>query len=83
MTTIYSIEFDNNHFINPLYIDELARSILNEYNNIPKIKSISYINDMVICATAFKQPKKLIKTQYDEHITINFYPEITNKLEVN
>lgn len=71
---IYSIEFDNNKFIDPLNMNTIAREILLEYNNPDKIKSISYINHKCIMTTTLRQAKTTIGYHYQDGIYINFYP---------
>jgi hypothetical protein len=77
MQKIYSIEFDCNYFINPLNIDNIAREILEEYENKPNIRCISHINNKCIYTTTLKIPKKTSHHHYQNGININFI-EVSN-----
>jgi hypothetical protein len=74
MAKIYSIEFDNRLFIDPLNMNTIAREILDEYNNKETIKTISYIRDRCIMTTTLRQPKITIGEHYQEGIYITFFP---------
>ena len=75
---IYSIEFDNRMFVDPLYIDTTAREILIEHNNKPNIKCISYCNTSNKCVyiTSSNEPiKGLVNYKLQDGIYINFYKD--------
>lgn len=75
MNKIYSIEFDTNKFITPLYIDTTAREILVEHNNKPNIKCIGYCHTSNRCVytTQLKEPKYgVINSKLQDGIYINY-----------
>jgi len=72
---IYSIEFCTNYFIEPFTIQTFYESILEEYNNKIKCKSISAREDWLIyCTTLRTVPDdKLTRYKYQDGLYINFY----------
>lgn len=74
-TEIYSIEFSTYYFIEPFVIQAVYESILKEYNNPIRNKSITLRGDWLIyCTTLHTMPDdKLARYKCQDGIYINFY----------
>lgn len=72
---IYSIEFSTHYFIEPFMIQAFYESILEEYNNPIRNKSMTLRGDWLIyCTTLRTMPDdKLTRYKYQDGIYINFY----------
>jgi hypothetical protein len=75
--TIYSVEFSNNYYINPLRIQTLYEEILTEFCNNYKLMRIeSKKNSMVFYTKEDDVANKELETfPYDKGIIIQFFKE--------
>jgi hypothetical protein len=74
-TKIYSIELSTHYFIEPFIIQTVYESILKEYNNPIRNKSITLRGDWLIYCTILDTipDEKLTHYKYQDGIYINFY----------
>jgi len=74
-TEIYSIEFCTDFFIDPFTIQSFYESILKEYNNTIRNKSITARDNWLIYCTTLLTvaSENLTRYKYQDGLYINFY----------